>query len=307
MVRTRSLPQALAASFALAAAVGCWQASMTYGGGPIQVRIRAHAFVHAVTYGQQLAFAVLGVLCFWRKPEAGAAGPWGWRVQGGMLALLLAALLLSQTRGAFLALGAGFAALCLVSRFFRRLIPLALVAAAGGAFALEKLVTKWRSFFTAVTYTGILQGDNGLNPNFHRLILWNTAWRMFKDSPWVGLGPGNFHTSFINYFRGKVDGEWIWNSAHNLFLHHMAERGLIGLAAVLGVMGTFTWRAWRRVRRDPSPWNLWAWSCWGAFWVMNLTEVAFQVEILMTLMLFIELAADGLRPGEARIDKLSRP
>ena len=301
LVRTRRIPQALAAAFAFTAAFGIFQAlTMTYGDEPEIMRVRAHAFVHAVTYGQQMALAILGILCFWRKPEAGADGPRGLGATLVLLALCLGAMLLSQTRGALVALAGGFGALCLVSRPHRRLIPLAIAGAAAGAFAMERLVSKWRSFFTAITLTGIDQGDSGLNPNFHRFILWKTALRMFQDRPVFGLGPGNFHSSFINYFRGKVDGEWIWNSAHNLYLHHLAERGLVGAAALLIVIVVFTGRSWRRARRDPSPWNLWAFSAWGAFWVMNLTEVSFQVEILMTLMLFIELTADAVDEGQAR-------
>ena len=125
------------------------------------------------------------------------------------------------------------------------------------------------------------------NQQFNRVIFWKVAWGMFLDHPWLGVGPGHYQTAYSDYFQGKLAGQWVWGSAHNLYLHQLAERGLLGLSALLAALSALTWRAWRRARLLPDGLNLWALAACAAFLVMNLTEVAFQNEQVTTLFLFI--------------------
>ena len=73
---------------------------------------RAHAFVHPVTFGEQVCVAMLGMVCFLAKPQGALekrSEKWAvWT----LLLLACAALLLSQTRGAIVAFAAGLGALC---------------------------------------------------------------------------------------------------------------------------------------------------------------------------------------------------
>ncbi len=279
--------RAMAAAFAVAAVVGLWQAATQRWGMFHEARMRAHAFVHAVTFGEQMALAALGSLCFFGRREAGEDSSRSRALALAFLALSIAALLFSQTRGALMGLFVGVFLLGLAYRPYRRYAAGLLAAAILATAAMEAGPNRSRSFYHSLRVEGINTGDNDLNPNLHRLILWRVALQMFRDHPWLGLGLGNYKTAFVNYFQGKVDGQWVWHSAHNLFLHHMAERGGAGLAALVLLLGALTWRAYERVRQDPSPWNLWAWSSMGAFLAMNLTEVALQVEMIATLVFFI--------------------
>ncbi len=72
-----------------------------------------------------------------------------------------------------------------------------------------------------------------------RLLLWNNAFTAFMDHPLVGVGPGNYkilhtiysevHMEFIHFFvRGL--------NAHNLFLHYLAETGLLGTIPMVLLM-----------------------------------------------------------------------
>jgi O-antigen ligase len=107
------------------------------------------------------------------------------------------------------------------------------------------------------------------------------------------VGVGNYRTLFNHYFMGTYDGESVWGSAHNLYIHQAAERGLIGLAALAAVLGTMTARAWQRARTAPDGLNLWAFAASVAFLVMNLTEVAFQTEQVACLIIFIWAYAEA--------------
>ena len=91
----------------------------------------------------------------------------------------------------------------------------------------------------------------------------------------------------------------MWGSAHNLYLHQLAERGVPGLAALAWVLGALTLRAWRRVQENPNAWNLWAWTALIAFLTLNFTEISFQNEQTATLILFIWAAAEARHEASA--------
>lgn len=258
-----------------------------------RVWVRAHGFIHPVTFGEMMGLGLLGGFVFWLRSEDGL----GRRLSLILSAVLLAALILSDTRGAFFGVLAGLAALCAVTPVPRRWIGWGLLIALLGALSLGLLPTG-RSLVSAFQSEGAALGAN---QQLNRFILWDVAWRIFKDHPWTGVGPANFGTAYPLYFQGMFDGARVWTSAHNIVLHQMAERGLLGLAALLTLGWALLARAWQRAREDRGPWNLWALSATVAFMVMNITETAFQVEQITTLFLAIWACAEaGAPPKRAR-------
>ncbi len=251
---SRRVALSLGAGFAFVAGVGVWQ--KVAGGLP-----RAHAFVHPVTFGEIMAFAVLGALCFAGREDGRRRG-----AALALAALCACALALSGTRAAAVGVAAGLLAAGLLDRRLWRWLVL-FAAAGAGAFLLRR---------------------HGSVPLLEsRGALWDVAWRMFKDHPWLGAGPGRYRALFPQYHTGVLEGEFDWGSAHDLYLHQAAERGGLGLAALAAFLGALLGGAWRRARRAPNAWTLWAFSAVAAFLVMNLTEVALQVEQAAALFLFI--------------------
>ncbi len=71
-----------------------------------------------------------------------------------------------------------------------------------------------------------------------RVELWSTALRTFVDHPLTGVGPGLFrsigeiyptlHLKILNYYVHGL-------SAHNLFLHYLAETGLVGTTMLVAL------------------------------------------------------------------------
>jgi O-antigen ligase len=257
----------LAAGFSFAAAIGVAQTidwiPYVQHGWPY----RAHAFVHPVTFGEQMALAVLGGLCFFDRKEAGLDSRKAKIVTAAFILLCAAALTLSRTRGAVVGLAVGIAAAALLDRRFLRWTPL--IALGGIAFYLRS------------------RGVDTNRPMATRDVLWDVAWRMFKDHHWTGAGPGRYRELFLSYHDGKLEGETPWGSAHNLYLHQLAERGILGGLALAALLGTMTWRAYFRARCHRNAWSLWAFTGIIAFLAMNFTEVAFQIEIVTTLFLLI--------------------
>ncbi len=73
----------------------------------------------------------------------------------------------------------------------------------------------------------------GTSIRFH---LWQEAWHMFLQAPILGLGAGqfawyHFHLSAV-FQNPEIFG--IYNNAHNLILHLLAETGLAGTLPVVG-------------------------------------------------------------------------
>jgi hypothetical protein len=84
-----------------------------------------------------------------------------------------------------------------------------------------------------------------------RFALWVTAWQMFVDAPLVGNGPNTFGALYPQYIAAldtggllPVDGRVVpW--PHNLYLEMLAERGFVGLCALLFVIGAAARIGWR--------------------------------------------------------------
>ena len=125
------------------------------------------------------------------------------------------------------------------------------------------------------------------SPHQARWSLWDTAWRMFLDRPWAGVGPGGFHRLFPAYHPAPLDNEFTWASAHNLYLHQFAERGLIGAAALLALLATMSARAVRAARGTPDARALWAAGAVCSFLILSLTETSFQNEQFSTLLILV--------------------
>jgi O-antigen ligase len=244
--------------------------------------------VHAVTFGELLGLALIGASCLaLRRADARAAAVSKVGL-AAFLALAGLAFILNQTRGAFLGVGAGLLALSASDKKLRKL-------AAGLLIGGPLLLVIWELLPTGHTFGEMIarMKQPGPNPFLARLTLWRVGWEIFQDHPVLGVGPGNYRSIFTTYYQGYFDGENVWGSAHNLYIHHAAERGLLGLTALFSVLGALCLRAWRRARIRPDAANLWALGACAGFLVMNLTEVAFQNEQVCSLLLFIWAWAEG--------------
>ena len=81
-----------------------------------------------------------------------------------------------------------------------------------------------------------------------RSVIWQTAWAVFRASPWLGAGPGRFAYEYLVQ-NGRVPPEFWAQHAHSMPLEVLAEFGLAGFAVFLGGLGVFGWQTWRKLRR----------------------------------------------------------
>ena len=86
--------------------------------------------------------------------------------------------------------------------------------------------------------------------NVERLAHWQAAFNMAQANPWLGVGFGNYENAYSHY--NLINWRMALGHAHNYYLNVFAEAGIIGLiiyvALWLSVM-VITWRT----RRHPDP------------------------------------------------------
>jgi|694.fasta_scaffold00617_8 hypothetical protein len=83
-----------------------------------------------------------------------------------------------------------------------------------------------------------------------RLALARTAWSVFLEHPWLGLGPGNYSWASFTAAAGRVGDEpfQVAEHAHNVILHGLAEFGAPAMVVVIALLllwaGRFFSRPW---------------------------------------------------------------
>jgi len=188
--------------------------------------------------------------------------------------LALVGLLLTRSRGALLAAGAGFVVWGVVE--WRKGQPRRrLWMWLGGCSLLAALA--WRSWNLASLLPSLwrLADRPEVSSLLWRWQILQWTWAMARDHPWWGVGPGAFPVALTHYQRiPYVSGE----NPHNLYLELAAEYGLPAAILVVLTLGMFLGRVGAAIRRiseqDPARRRL---------AVLLATLVAFAVHSLVDL------------------------
>jgi O-antigen ligase len=196
----------------------------------------------------------------------GEAGAWRHRLlhlgpalfYSAVSAMLLAGLLASWSRGAWLGMAAGLiTVVALRSR--------AALASSGVALLLVMIGLLFGSFQPQImpqpvaerlvdlpAYFGLTDvlSQPVTDENFsvvERIAHWVAALRMWEQAPWFGIGPGNYAAVYPAVRLPRW--EEALGHAHNIYLNVLAETGVFGLTAYLLLWGgaiLWTWRQFRQ-------------------------------------------------------------
>jgi O-antigen ligase len=193
-----------------------------------------------------------------------------WSIWAGACgALMLAALIMSWSRGAWL----GFAAattvmtLAVISRSGRAAVLILIfvflvlyLLLAGGLDLVPPAIVQRFSDFVPYLNLVDVRGMEITDANFavlERMAHWQSALAMWTDHPWLGVGVGNYEVAYTRYALP------LWplplGHAHNYYLNIAAEAGIVGLLAYLllgGAAWLFAWRATNRASRASG----WRWA-----------------------------------------------
>lgn len=180
-------------------------------------------------------------------------------VAAGSAVLMLAALIMSWSRGAWLGFAAAVLAIgvALVVRSGRGAVLVVVLVAivayavlAGGLASVPPAVVQRLDDF--LPYLGVMdvRGVEVTDANFsvlERMAHWQAAWAMWTDRPWLGVGIGNYEPIYARYALPLWDLPL--GHAHNYYLNIAAEAGLAGLLAYLLLWAAALRLAWRAARR----------------------------------------------------------
>lgn len=178
------------------------------------------------------------------------------RVMLGYAALAMAAgLAVTFSRGGWAAAAAGIVLLLgiLLGHRNHRLkaIILLVVMLAGGGFLVSHYLSKTTAYMRRVAdpddSANLMLTDGSFSS---RLEIWGAAARMWRDNPWIGVGPGHFDYRFREYRPEAIQGRP--DRVHNDYLNLLTDWGIIGGVIVFAGMSIFVvWlvKTWPYVRR----------------------------------------------------------
>jgi len=162
--------------------------------------------------------------------------------QWGVWLVTLAGLGVTYVRGAWVGFIAGLGVMLLTLRRGRTLtiigIALVLTVALLGP---ERLSSRVRSVIDPNDITAR-----------ERLYMWRSGLAMWREHPWLGVGPGGVKRSYRNYALPEAIKKTTGH-VHSSPLQILVERGVVGLTAWLSIWVTFFVSATRLLRRLAEP------------------------------------------------------
>lgn len=259
---------------------------------------RANAFMNAIRYAEVMSIAFILILSRLIIPSRET-------FKNEQLFYMLAALpvfisiILSQARGSYLGLITGVLAMIYFASPSRKKMA---------AYAGIMLVTASLVMITnpvMCTRVLVMMGKKTTDTTENsptaaidiRMQLWELGLKMFKAHPVVGVGPDNIKAVFTRFQPRQIGYEKAWGSLHNLYIHQAAERGLLGLAALLLLFASMALFALNRFKAARSPYTLWALCVLPAYYMMNLTEISFQ-HVHPAFAIFLALAFSAAAEAE---------
>lgn len=73
--------------------------------------------------------------------------------------------------------------------------------------------------------------------NTERILIWQSAWNMFKDHPILGVGLGQYTVNYQQKYISPQAKEPNLGHAHNNFMQMLAENGIVGFAGFIVMFG----------------------------------------------------------------------
>lgn len=73
--------------------------------------------------------------------------------------------------------------------------------------------------------------------NTERILIWQSAWNMFKDHPILGVGLGQYTENYQKKYISPQAKEPNLGHAHNNFMQMLAENGIVGFAGFIVMFG----------------------------------------------------------------------
>lgn len=177
-----------------------------------------------------------------------------------------AGLLLNGTRGAWLSLAVAIPVLTLLyDRSIKKILFLAFFAFSTALIFVNSANLQSRA--ESITSTT-------LQSNTERILIWQSAYQMFKDHPFWGVGLGQYTSKYLNEYKSNQAKENL-RHAHNNFMQMLAENGFLGFISFVSLFGYILISSLRASLQSFSPYSVLIFSCTLALLLQGLTEYNF--------------------------------
>jgi O-antigen ligase len=172
--------------------------------------------------------------------------------------ILLAGLLASWSRGAWLGFAAslGAVAFAMPRKSWQSVSSLVLVGVTLFTLLsfgllpqsiLARITSTTEEYFRITDVRGVrITPEN--YPLVERLAHWQAALNMASNRPWLGVGQGNYEVVYPDY--RLLNWPYPLGHAHNYYLNVLAEAGIMGLLGYGKVWLVILWLTWR-IRKHP--------------------------------------------------------
>ena len=190
---------------------------------------RANAFYgHPMTLGGWLCiFLPLLLIEFFERK---LLGKYYW-MAGIAFCICNAALIFNGTRGAWLAVAIVCAMLLIYYMFkSKRNMSIIIIFV---VLITSILINNAKFMYRLDT----IDDFNKYQSNTERILIWQSAWNMFKDHPVLGVGLGQYTENYREKYVSPLAKEPHLTHAHNNFMQMLAENGIVGFAGFLIMFG----------------------------------------------------------------------
>lgn len=228
-------------------------------------------FGNPMTFGGYLCIylPVLLVLFF----EENILQKYRWLAGVGFIFSFIA-LIFNGTRGAWVALVPVFILLIGYYAFTnKKYLALCLVAIIGAGAVLstnQVFVEKVKSITSTTNRS-----------NTERLLIWQSAYNMFKDHPVLGVGLGQYKDNYQQKYILPQATEKYLGHAHNNFLQMLAENGIVGFIGFVVMLAYIIGKNLMDFIKKRCPYSLIAASSTIALVLQGLTEYNFGNSAVM--------------------------
>ena len=208
---------------------------------------RAFGFSHTPTFYGSFMLIQLLILIFIAQLDFLTPN---WKVLAIFTAVLtLICLILSMTRGAWLAFIGVAIIFFAVQKKYRKLTA-KIFAALAIIFLIVAIISpKIQDRIATIT-------DKNFQSNTERVLMWKSSIEIFKDYPVCGIGQKMFFKAYNEQYispeakeRPGVIGRG-HTQPHNNLLNTAAEGGIVGLASFIGLYAYFFWKFFTQFKRE---------------------------------------------------------
>ena len=135
--------------------------------------------------------------------------------------------------------------------------------------------------------------------NSERMLVWTSAFQMFKDNPIFGVGYGQYKDAYQTKYISPDAKETYLEHAHSNIFQLLAECGIIAASTFLLMWGYLSYFSLRRWFKDKNfEWLVFFCVLWG-FMLHGLTEFNFETSVPSRIFWY----SLGLCIGYSKISK----